>query len=139
MAVSTLKARGISTKRWEKWRARQRDLVMEKRGNGDCEARDTFGKRCAIGADQWHHCFGRGHVVAEPLASHHTMTCGLCFGHHRHVHTKPAGLVARVLKSEALIRGAAWFALPTVQDVRELERVLRMTGAWEQLLADAGR
>jgi hypothetical protein len=121
--------------RWEQWRKRQRALVAL-RMDGKCE-----GYRCAERATDWHHVFGRGKLVAEPLASHHTMTVGLCRTCHNASHRRERPLTP-ILELAALQRVCVWFRLPQVDDPREVrtvEAMLRAEGEWARLCLDAGR
>ncbi len=129
-----LQARGKGTIRWQQWRNRQRALVAL-RSQGKCEA-----PKCEERATDWHHVFGRGHIISEPLASHHTMTAGLCRTHHRATERKERPLTP-ILQLAALQRVAAWFRLPDIphDQVRTVEAMLRAEGEWDRLCLDAGR
>lgn len=131
---SPLQARGKGTLRWQQWRNRQRALVAL-RARGQCEA-----PRCADKATEWHHVFGRGHIVSEPLASHHTMTTGLCGMCHKAA-TRGEKPLTPILQIAALMRVCAWFRLPEIQpaEVRTVEAMLRAEGEWDRLCLDAGR
>lgn len=125
---------GASTQRWAQWRKRQSALVAM-RYAGKCE-----GHRCTQKADELHHVFGRRHIIAEPLASHHTMCAALCRDCHRATHRgeKP---ITPILQLAALGRAAAWWRLPDIpiDGVRTIEAMLRSEGEWERLCKDAGR
>jgi len=130
-----LRTRGKGTIRWDQWRKRQRALVAI-RARGECEA-----PRCKEKPTEWHHVFGRGHLIAEPLASHHTMTVGLCGNCHKATTRKERPLTP-ILELAALQRVCAWLRLPQVDDprnVRTVEAILRAEGEWERLCIDAGR
>lgn len=129
-----LRARGSGTLRWQQWRNRQRALVAL-RNKGICE-----NPRCPFKSTEWHHVFGRGHVVSEPLASHHTMTVGLCGDCHKAT-TRGEQPLTGTLRIAALLRVCAWFKLPQVNpdEVRTVEAMLKAEGEWDKLLLDAGR
>jgi hypothetical protein len=101
---------------------------------GRCEA---YG--CRKRSVDLHHCFGRRQTIGEPLASHHTMTAGLCRDCHRLVHREPAGFVNRLLQGTALERGAVWWNVPDPSSAEVLEQALKTNGHWNDLLVDAGR
>lgn len=126
---------GASAGRWSQWRKRQAALVAL-RFAGKCE-----GNRCDSKADELHHVFGRRHIIAEPLASHHTMCAALCRDCHRAAHRGEKPLLP-MLQLAALGRVCAWFSLPQVDDpqnVRTIEAMLRAEGEWDWLCLDAGR
>ena len=131
---SPLRAKGKGTLRWEQWRKRQRALVAI-RADGQCEA-----PRCKENPTDWHHIWGRGHLVSEPLASHHTMTAGLCRTHHNAT-TRGERPLTPILQLASLQRVCAWFRLPQIEPsaVRTIEAILKADGDWEKLLLDAGR
>jgi hypothetical protein len=124
---------GKGTQRWSQWRQRQRALVAQ-RNYGRCE-----GYECRALATDWHHVFGKRHIIAEPLASHHTMTAGLCRDCHNHIHNNPASFAAQIVRKDALDRGARWFHSPPFAEASLLEDWLRATGEWEDLCVAAGR
>ncbi len=79
---------GTTTQRWAKWRHKNA-ITVRIRSEGRCEAEKMWpdkAGRCSNDAVDWHHVFGRGHIIAEPLASHHTMTTALCREHHNAAH-----------------------------------------------------
>jgi hypothetical protein len=89
---------GRGAQRWANWRARQRAAVMA-RCRGRCEA-----PGCYADAREAHHCFGRRHIIGEPLASHRTMLAGLCRECHRLVTVEPVCAVALTLQRAAIER-----------------------------------
>jgi hypothetical protein len=128
-----LTQRGTSALRWQQWRNRQRALVAL-RNDGRCE-----GYECRALATDWHHVFGRRHIIAEPLASHHTMTAGLCRDCHNHMHNNPASFAAQMVHRDALDRGARWFHSPPFAEASLLEDWLKEGPDWLNLCTDAGR
>src|SRR5580704_13247978 len=97
---------GASTNRWRQWRKRQAALTAM-RFAGKCEG------QCGGKAEDLHHVFGRRHIIAEPLASHHTMTAALCRTCHNAAHRGERPLTP-ILQIAALGRACAWFRLPDV-------------------------
>src|ERR1700722_12379333 len=98
-----IRARGKQAARWTQWRNRQRALVAM-RSEGRCE-----GYECRARSEDLHHVFGRRHIVAEPLASHHTMCAALCRSCHNLSHLEPDRFESRWLKAQALQHGCSWF------------------------------
>jgi hypothetical protein len=127
-----LKARGKTTARWAQWRKREAALVALRNG-GKCE-----GLGCRSRAEHLHHVFGRRHIIAEPLASHHTMCVALCKDCHARVHLGEKPLLP-VLQLAALGRAEQWWKLSGINEPRQLEDQLRADGSWERLKVDAGR
>jgi hypothetical protein len=131
---SPIRARGKGTIRWTQWRARQRALVAL-RCSGICEVSD-----CKEKAGDWHHVWGRGHILSEPLASHHTATVGLCRRHHNAT-TRGEKPITPYLQLLSIGRMCAWFKLPQMMpdQVRTIEAIMRAEGDWEKLCTEAGR
>lgn len=127
--------RGKTSQRWQQWRNRQALLVAQ-RAQGKCECEDP---ECHDEPVDRHHVFGRRHIIAEPLASHHTMSVALSREHHNRIHHNPDSRWARMVQRAALNRAAWWFHLARIENAPALEAQLRADGSWEQLCADAGR
>ena len=128
---------GTTKRRWNDYQAESR-LAVVRRCGGKCEGCGAKGLRL-----KWHHAFGRRNVVAEPLASHPAMTCGLCDECHRTVHAMPEGGKNRDQRLMALRRagelwGIGFDNLDPVGDARALETMLREDGTWETLREEAG-
>ena len=129
----------------DRWRNEQRVKVWE-RCRGVCESTG-----CTMAAREWAHCFGRRHIIAEPLASHKTMTCGLCVAHHHEMDRDPASNLALVQKLRALVRATEFFGVGDFDvagyvdaddangAARAIEDALKSSGEWERLLEAAGR
>lgn len=134
-----MRERGASTLRWQRWRDDQRKAVWA-RCRGVCEA-----SGCTMAAREWAHCFGRRHIIAEPLASHKTMTCGLCVVHHHEMDRDPASDVAAELKWAAIARAVTHFDVEPAPGsdpkgvATAIEDTLRASGEWDRLLEAAGR
>lgn len=134
-----MRERGASTLRWQRWRNQQRADVWL-RCLGICEATD-----CTAKAVEWAHCFGRRHIIAEPLASHKTMTCGLCVDHHREMDRDPNSIVAMDMRTAAIVRAAEFFNLEPllagdiIGSARAIEDDLKASIEWDRLLEAAGR
>jgi hypothetical protein len=111
------------------------------RCRGRCEAPD-----CKADAREAHHCFGRRHVIAEPLASHRAMLAGLCRDCHRLVNVEPVSRLAQHLQCEAIERAVYAFKVPAVWMVegtaidaaRYIERTLEARGEMTAMREDAG-
>jgi hypothetical protein len=140
-----LRATGTRHARWIGWQQQQRAVVMS-RCHGRCEA-----SGCANPAEEWHHCFGRRHIIAEPLASHHTMTAGLCGNHHRALTRGLLPSVDRELMAAALMRAVSRFKIPVLLTeshdsrdelcgaARAIEDALRSDDRWQALCEEAGQ
>lgn len=135
-----LRSSGTTTQRWAKWRHKNA-VTVRIRSGGQCEAEklwpDTAG-RCPNDAADWHHVFGRRHIIAEPLASHHTMTAALCRECHNAAHRNERPLLP-LLQQAALERASHFFFLPRVEVPASVESFLRANGQWETLEALARR
>jgi predicted Fe-S protein YdhL (DUF1289 family) len=134
-----LNSKGRVKARWNSYQARSRFVVMQ-RCRDSCEG-------CPIPTDRlhWHHAFGRRNIIAEPLASHPTMTAGLCAGCHRDVHAEPDGMLARYIQKSAILRAFQEWRIERNPDdhdwigqARALETMLRDDGTWEALKIEAG-
>lgn len=152
--MSTLAPVGTVKRRYLKYIASCREQVMQRCINDDdaykCEGCPrVFIRRPRVLAH--HHVFGRGKIVAEPLASHPDFGAGLCRDCHREVHANPDGPKNRLLCGVALHR--AWdtfsfdpaFILADEDGItsinglaRALERMLRDDGTWAALKEKAG-
>ena len=138
-----MRERGASTVRWQRWRNDQRIAVWA-RCRGVCESTG-----CTMAAREWAHCFGRRHIIAEPLASHKTMTCGLCVDHHHEMDRDPNSIVALEQRMEAISRATAFFKLRDtylaggegnpVGAARAIEDALKASAEWDRLREAAGR
>ena len=135
-----MRERGASTLRWQRWRNDQRVAVWS-RCRGVCEARG-----CTAKAREWAHCFGRRNIIGEPLASHKTMTCGLCVEHHHEMDRDPHSAVAVDQRTAAIERAAAHFGVALMIPAgdlmgaaRAIEDALKESGEWDLLLEAAGR
>jgi hypothetical protein len=135
-----LNANGRSRQRWERWRARRRAAVMA-RCRGRCEA-----PGCRNDAREAHHCFGRRHIIGEPLASHQTMLAGLCRDCHRMVTKQSKGWVTLHLRWVAIAMAAQTFTVPAmplfdgdaIDAAKYTERHLDDSGELDQLRDEAG-
>lgn len=133
-------ANGRTEQRWILWRARQRAYVMV-RCRGRCEAPD-----CLNNAREAHHCFGRRHIIGEPLASHRAMLAGLCRDCHHAVTVEPVCGLALHLQWAAVQRAAQAFTVPAAllldEDAagaaRYIERHLIARGEMDELREMAG-
>ena|SRR6185369_11940935 len=69
---------GPSTIRWKGWRSTQRMIVFERFSK--CQL-------CKVKIPtNWHHAFGRSHIISEPWASYAPLTLALCDDDHLLVH-----------------------------------------------------
>ncbi|MHB8311834.1 MAG: hypothetical protein ACYDD0_00810 [Candidatus Dormibacteria bacterium] len=89
---------GKQAGRWMKWRDLNRGIVS-RRARGRCECCEAQG----VGID-WHHVAGRGHLLEEPFASWHLLTCGLCRTCHNSVHNDPLGKEAVKVQTACVSR-----------------------------------
>ena len=152
--MTTLAPLGIVKSRYLKYIASCRELVMERCTDMDDAYKCEGCGRCFVRGPRvlaHHHCFGRGKLVAEPLASHPDFGAGLCRPCHREVHADPDGGKNRLLCMVALHRAWDTFgiepyfiddmsSLSTINGLaRSLERMLKDDGTWIALLVKAGR
>ncbi len=105
---------GTTTQRWAKWRHKNA-ITVRIRSEGRC-----------------------GHIIAEPLASHHTMTTALCREHHNAAHRSERPLLP-LLQRAALARASLFFFLSNVSDAASVETKLREDGTWDLLETSARR
>jgi hypothetical protein len=150
---SRVNAVGKTKRRWQKWQAECRAAIMT-RADGRCEG---CGREQRADHLAWHHVFGRGKHIAEPLASHPAMGAALCSGWwlgntpsdcHRTVHANPGCDEEIHLMDDAIERACAtWgFEQSSVElsrealigNARALETMLRDDGTWEALKIEAG-
>lgn len=68
-----IKTEGPSTLRWKTWRRKQ-NIIVIRRSQGKCE----FHWSSMCGSLDWHHCFGRSHIISEPWASLAPLTTMIC-------------------------------------------------------------
>jgi|HubBroStandDraft_6_1064221.scaffolds.fasta_scaffold47248_3 hypothetical protein len=161
---------GAVKRRYLKYIASCREAVMQRCINDDdaykCEGCPrVFIRRPRVLAH--HHVFGRGKIVAEPLASHPDFGAGLCRDCHREVHADPEGYKNRLLCMVALHRawdtfgfqvavvtedadtgrlepvlGTAFYRDDDMASInglaRSLERMLKDDGTWAVLREKAG-
>jgi hypothetical protein len=132
-----LRSAGTTTQRWANWRHKNA-VIVRRRSLGQCEAEQSAGRRCQHEAEDWHHVFGKRHIIAEPLASHHTMTAALCRECHNAAHRSEHPLLP-LLQRAALDRAAHFFFLPDLTEAISVEAFLRAHGEWEALEAAARR
>ena len=135
-----MNALGRTKQRWMFWQQRQRALVMT-RCRGRCEA-----PGCPAEAREAHHCFGRRHIIGEPLASHRSMLAGLCRKCHRDMTVNPVCPLALTLQRTAVERAAEGFTVPAAllldgdydDAARYIERHLTDRGQMDELREAAG-
>ncbi len=89
---------GRQAGRWMKWRDLNRAIVS-RRARGRCEVCQAQG----VGID-WHHVAGRGHLIEEPFASWHLLTCGVCRDCHNRIHADPLGKEAVKVQTACMAR-----------------------------------
>lgn len=155
--LSTLAPVGTVKRRYLAYIARCREQVMERCTTEDdayrCEGcQRTFVRRSRVLAH--HHVFGRGKLIAEPLASHPIMGAGLCrLGCHREIHADIPGLLNKRIRIAALQRAWQTFGFAPVDGVvpehleddalngyaRAIERMLKDDGTWLLLREAAGQ
>ena len=149
--MSTLAPVGTVKRRWLAYIAKCREEIMFRCTTEDdayrCEGcQRTFVRRPRVLAH--HHVFGRGKLIAEPLASHPIMGAGLCrLGCHREIHADPKGLLSKRIRIAALQRAWQTFGFAPCEPIEEdalngyaraIERMLRDDGTWLVLREQAG-
>jgi hypothetical protein len=72
-STKPIKTEGPSTLRWKAWRRKQRAIAVD-RSRGLCEWHNSS----VCGPFDWHHCFGRSHIISEPWASFAPLTMMIC-------------------------------------------------------------
>ena len=122
--MSTLAPVGTVKRRWLRYISDCRELVMQRCTTDDDAYRcdgcgRIFIRRPRVLAH--HHCFGRGKLVAEPLASHPDFGAGLCRACHREVHADKPGERNRLVCLAALMRAWETFGLEPAEPIT-LER-----------------
>lgn len=138
-------------RKWSTYIAKCRDEIMTRCTDEydayRCEGcQRTFVRRPRVLAH--HHVYGRGKLIAEPLASHPVMGAGLCRKCHREIHADPDGLLNKRIRVAALQRAWQTFGFapcePLAEDslngyARAIERMLKDDGGWQRLREAAGQ
>ena len=114
--LSRIKPRGKRAERWAAWQRQERTACVE-RANGRCEA-FKVDMRCTKSAQDWHHAFGRKHLIAEPFASWRVFTLMLCRDCHHWVHLDAE--ITKEARHSAVERLAQFIDVPNVRTVDPL-------------------
>jgi len=134
--------RGKVSARFDRWR-RDQAARVNLRAGFRCEA-VLDGVRCRTASRDGDHVWGSRSRISEPLLSHSSQIAALCRAHHDQAGVEPNGELRQFLQRRAIEWAQQkWPHIrltpgEPVDQIRELERLLKDGDEWQRLVEEAG-